>query len=134
MPWPLPTRSLFWRAFLTFWAAMTIIRVCGMLFTATGAWYRINSLDGLNPASLTHDSRQVARNHGVDGLQRWVQAMDQRYSALEIYVLDAQDAEILGRTLPTRMHDWLAATRFLVAAAASAAARRIPVADAVPAL
>ncbi|WP_454677278.1 HAMP domain-containing sensor histidine kinase [Achromobacter marplatensis] len=111
MPWPLPTRSLFWRAFLTFWGAMTIILVCGMLFTATVAWYRINSLDGLNPASLTHDARQVARNHGVDGLQRWVQAMDQRYSALKIYVLDAQDAEILGRTLPTRMHDWLAAYR-----------------------
>lgn len=111
MSWPLPTRSLFWRAFLTFWCAMAIILVCGMLFTATVAWYRINSLDGLNPASLTQDARQVARNHGVEGLERWVRAMDERYSALKIYVLDAQDTEILGRTLPARMHDWLSAYR-----------------------
>ncbi|MFY0480267.1 sensor histidine kinase [Achromobacter marplatensis] len=111
MPWLIPTRSLFWRAFLTFWGAMAIILVCGMLFTATVAWYRINSLDGLNPASLTHDARQVARNHGMKGLERWVQAMDQRYSALKIYVLDARDTEILGRTLPARTHDWLTAYR-----------------------
>lgn len=111
MPWLLPTRSLFWRAFLTFWGAMAIILVCGMLFTATVAWYRINSLDGLNPASLTHDARQVARNHGMKGLERWVEAMDRRYSALKIYVLDARDTEILGRTLPARTHDWLAAYR-----------------------
>lgn len=106
-----PNRSLFWRAFLTFWGAMAIILVCGMLFTATVAWYRINSLDGLNPASLTHDARQIARHHGIDGLERWVVAMDQRYSALKIYVLDARDTEILGRTLPARMHDWLTAYR-----------------------
>ncbi|HEY9321620.1 MAG TPA: HAMP domain-containing sensor histidine kinase [Achromobacter sp.] len=111
MPWLLPTRSLFWRAFLTFWGAMAIILVCGMLFTATVAWYRINSLDGLNPASLTHDARQVARNHGMKGLERWVEAMDRRYSALKIYVLDARDTEILGRPLPARTHDWLAAYR-----------------------
>lgn len=111
MSWPLPTRSLYWRAFLTFWCAMAIILVCGMLFTATVAWYRINSLDGLNPASLTQDARQVARLQGRDGLARWVQAMDQRYSALKIYVLDTQDTEILGRTLPARMHDWLSAYR-----------------------
>lgn len=111
MPWLLPTRSLFWRAFLTFWSAMAIILVCGMLFTAAVAWYRINSLDGLNPASLTHDAEQVARIHGEDGLQRWVEAMDQRYSALKIYILDANDTEILGRTLPARMHDWLSAYR-----------------------
>ncbi|WMD21445.1 ATP-binding protein [Achromobacter seleniivolatilans] len=111
MHWLLPTRSLYWRAFLTFWAAMAIILVCGMLFTATVAWYRINSLDGLNPASLTHDAAQVARNHGKEGLERWVQAMDGRYSALKIYILDTQDREILGRTLPARMHDWLGAYR-----------------------
>ena len=111
MSWPLPTRSLYWRAFLTFWCAMAIILVCGMLFTATVAWYRINSLDGLNPASLTQDARQVARLQGRDGLARWVQAMDQRYSALKIYVLDTHDTEILGRTLPARMHDWLSAYR-----------------------
>lgn len=111
MSWPLPTRSLFWRAFLTFWCAMAIILVCGMLFTATVAWYRINSLDGLNPASLTQDARQVARIQGKEGLTRWVEAMDQRYSALKIYVLDTRDTEILGRTLPTRMHDWLGAYR-----------------------
>lgn len=111
MRWLLPTRSLFWRAFLTFWSAMAIILVSGMLFTAAVAWYRINSLDGLNPASLTHDAEQVARIHGEDGLQRWVEAMDQRYSALKIYILDANDSEILGRTLPARMHDWLSAYR-----------------------
>lgn len=124
MAW-LPTRSLFWRAFLTFWSAMAIILVCGMMLTAAVAWYRFNSLDGLNPASLTRDAAQIARTQGEEGLARWVQAMDQRYSALKIYIMDAQDADILGRRLPTRMHDWLSSYR--------AAPGRAPQADYAPA-
>ncbi|MBV2161179.1 HAMP domain-containing histidine kinase [Achromobacter denitrificans] len=124
MTW-LPTRSLFWRAFLTFWSAMAIILVCGMMLTAAVAWYRFNSLDGLNPASLTRDAAQIARTQGEEGLARWVQAMDQRYSALKIYIMDAQDADILGRRLPTRMHDWLSSYR--------AAPGRPPQADYAPA-
>lgn len=96
----LPVRSLFWRAFLTFWSAMALILVCGMLFTAAVAWYRVNSLDGLNPGSLAHDAAQIAREDGADGLERWVAAMDARYSALNIYLVDASDHDILGRALP----------------------------------
>ncbi|WZB60229.1 histidine kinase dimerization/phospho-acceptor domain-containing protein [Achromobacter xylosoxidans] len=103
----LPVRSLFWRAFLTFWSAMALILVCGMLFTAAVAWYRVNSLDGLNPGSLTHDAAQIAREDGADGLERWVAAMDARYSALNIYLVDASDHDILGRALPARLRDWL---------------------------
>ncbi|KGD87884.1 histidine kinase [Achromobacter sp. RTa] len=110
MAW-LPARSLFWRAFLTFWGAMAVILVCGMMLTAAVAWYRFNSLDGLNPASLTRDATQIARTQGKEGLVRWVQAMDRRYSALKIYIMDARDADILGRRLPTRMHDWLSSYR-----------------------
>ena len=93
----LPVRSLFWRAFLTFWSAMALILVCGMLFTAAVAWYRVNSLDGLNPGSLAHDAAQIAREDGADGLERWVAVMDARYSALNIYLVDASDHDILGR-------------------------------------
>ena len=101
----LPVRSLFWRAFLTFWSAMALILVCGMLFTAAVAWYRVNSLDGLNPGSLAHDAAQIAREDGADGLERWVAAMDARYSALNIYLVDASDHDILGRALraPARL-------------------------------
>ena len=102
----LPVRSLFWRAFLTFWSAMALILVCGMLFTAAVAWYRVNSLDGLNPGSLAHDAAQIAREDGADGLERWVAAMDAR-SALNIYLVDASDHDILGRALPARLRDWL---------------------------
>nr|WP_100148254.1 ATP-binding protein [Achromobacter arsenitoxydans] len=107
----LPARSLFWRAFLTFWGAMAVILVSGMMLTAAVAWYRFNSLDGLNPANLTRDAAQVARTQGEEGLERWVRAMDDNYSALKIYIMDAQDADILGRRLPTRLHDWLVAYR-----------------------
>ena len=103
----LPVRSLFWRAFLTFWSAMALILVCGMLFTAAVAWYRVNSLDGLNPGSLAHDAAQIAREDGADGLERWVAVMDARYSALNIYLVDASDHDILGRALPARLRDWL---------------------------
>ncbi|PJI52479.1 two-component sensor histidine kinase, partial [Methylobacterium radiotolerans] len=64
----LPARSLFWRAFLTFWGAMAVILVCGMVLTASVAWYRFNSLDGLNPGNLTRDAAQVARTQGEGGL------------------------------------------------------------------
>ncbi len=110
MTW-LPTRSLFWRAFLTFWGAMAAILVCGMVLTAAVAWLRFNSLDGLSPASLTRDAAQVAVTEGEPGLRRWVDAMDAHYSALKIYLLDDRDADILGRRLPARMRDWLAAYR-----------------------
>ncbi|WP_313693402.1 HAMP domain-containing sensor histidine kinase [Achromobacter mucicolens] len=107
----LPARSLFWRAFLTFWGAMAVILVCGMVLTASVAWYRFNSLDGLNPGNLTRDAAQVARTQGEGGLARWVRAMDDNYSALKIYIMDAEDRDILGRRLPTRLHDWLVAYR-----------------------
>lgn len=110
MAW-LPIRSLFWRAFLTFWGAMAIITVCGMMLTAAVAWYRVDSLDGLNPGNLTRDAAQIARTDGAEGLRRWLEAMDKRYSALKIYIVDTQDREILGRRLPTRLGDWLAAFR-----------------------
>lgn len=110
MHW-LPIRSLFWRAFLTFWGAMAVILVCGMMLTATVAWYRVDSLDGLNPGNLTRDAAQIARSEGTNGLRRWLQAMDARYSALKIYIVDARDRDILGRQLPTRLNDWLAAFR-----------------------
>lgn len=110
MAW-LPVRSLFWRAFLTFWGAMAVIMVCGMMLTAAVAWYRVDSLDGLNPGNLTRDAAQIARAEGADGLRRWLEAMDSRYSALKIYVVDAQDQDILKRRLPTRLHDWLTAFR-----------------------
>ena len=148
----LPVRSLFWRAFLTFWSAMALILVCGMLFTAAVAWYRVNSLDGLNPGSLAHDAAQIAREDGADGLERWVAAMDARYSALNIYLVDASDHDILGRALPARLRDWLRTiaprrpthsrlvravaqrARVLVGSAAADAARRSRTANAVPAL
>ena len=107
----LPVRSLFWRAFLTFWGAMAVITVCGMMLTAAVAWYRVDSLDGLNPGNLTRDAAQIARGEGADGLRRWVEAMDARYSALKIYIVDTHDRDILGRRLPTRLDDWLAAFR-----------------------
>lgn len=110
MAW-LPIRSLFWRAFLTFWGAMAVITVCGMMLTAAVAWYRVDSLDGLNPGNLTRDAAQLARTDGADGLRRWLKAMDKRYSALKIYIVDTQDREILERRLPTRLGDWLAAFR-----------------------
>lgn len=110
MRW-LPVRSLFWRAFLTFWGAMAVITVCGMMLTATVAWYRVDSLDGLNPGNLTRDAAQIARSEGTDGLRRWLEAMDTRYSALKIYIVDARDRDILDRRLPTRLDDWLAAFR-----------------------
>ncbi len=124
MAW-LPARSLFWRAFLTFWGAMAVILVCGMALTAAVAWYRVNSLDGLNPGSLTREAAQIARSEGAGGLERWVRDMDRRYSALNIYIMDARDDDILGRSLPARMQDWLTDYR--------AAPDRSPKADYLPA-
>ena len=63
----LPVRSLFWRAFLTFWSAMALILVCGMLFTAAVAWYRVNSLDGLNPGSLATTPNRARGRRGRAG-------------------------------------------------------------------
>ncbi|MCT9124328.1 sensor histidine kinase [Cupriavidus gilardii] len=98
---------LFWRNFLAFWAGMAAIVAIGMALTASVAWYRFQALDGLNPASLTQDALQIARTQGRPGLERWVRAMDSRFSALQIYLVDEHNADILERRLPTRVHDWV---------------------------
>ncbi|WP_144633592.1 ATP-binding protein [Bordetella genomosp. 13] len=104
-------RSLYWRAFLSVWGAMAVIVACGMLLTAAAAWYRFNSLDGLSPGGLAREAQQVARTQGAEGLERWIRAMSESYSALNIYVVDSEDRDLLGRRLPRRLDDWLNAYR-----------------------
>lgn len=103
--------SLFWRNFLAFWAGMAAIAAIGMALTAAVAWQRFASLDGLSPATLARDARQVASAEGRAGLRRWLQAMDSHGSALRIYVVERDNRDILGRDIEPRKRSYLAELR-----------------------
>lgn len=104
----LTSLSLFWRNFLAFWAGMAAILAIGMALTAAVASYRFHALDGISAAGLTRDARQIAATEGQPGLERWLREMDSRFSALNVYLAGADNADILGRAMPRRVQDWVA--------------------------
>ncbi|VFR48008.1 Putative two-component system sensor kinase [plant metagenome] len=101
---------MFWRSFLAFWLGMAAIVAVGVALTASVAWQRVTSLDGLSPANLMQDASQLARLEGETGLRRWVQAMDRRYSALRIYLVRENGQDLLGHDIPLRVRDLLDST------------------------
>ncbi len=96
-------RSLFWRYFFTFWLAAAIVVSAAVSLTAGIAWQRVNSLDGLSAASLTRDAQLLGRNIDQHALRLWVDAVQERYSALRIYIVYRDGRDILTRVVPERV-------------------------------
>lgn len=96
-------KSLFWRYFLTFWLAAAIVVTAGVALTAGVAWQRVTSLDGLSAANLTRDAQRLGINEDLHALRRWIEAVEERYSALRIYIVYADGRDILTRVVPSRV-------------------------------
>ena len=100
-------RTLFFRIFISFWLAMAMILAGAIALTATLAWYRMASLDSINPGELVNDATVALRNGGISGLKTWLKTVTTAHSDLDIYVVDASGQDVLRRPLPERIEQWL---------------------------
>jgi two-component system OmpR family sensor kinase len=100
-------RTLFFRIFISFWLAMAMILAGAIAVTATVAWYRIAMLDSINPGELINDATVALKNQGISGLETWLETVTSTHPDLDIYVVDASGKDVLRRTLPERIEQWL---------------------------
>jgi two-component system sensor histidine kinase CpxA len=100
-------KTLFFRIFISFWLAMAMILAGAIAVTATVAWYRISMLSSINPGEFMNDATAALRNQGTSGLKTWLKTVTGMHPNLDIYVVDASGTDVLQRTLPERIEQWL---------------------------
>jgi len=102
---------LFWKIFLSFWAALILFAGAAML---TASHYleqaRLENA-AMSPRArlLSHvsDAQRIAERDGVDGLKAWLREID-RHEPLPLYLLDPNGTDLLGRPLPSGLAERLA--------------------------
>ncbi len=101
-------RTLFFRIFVSFWLAMVLILGGAVAVTATVAWYRITMLSSIDPTDVLQGANTALQNSGMPGLRTWLSNVAGAHPDLDIYVVDASGSDILQRTLPEHVVQWLA--------------------------
>jgi two-component system sensor histidine kinase CpxA len=86
---------------------MAMILAGAIAVTATVAWYRITMLGNINPGELMNDATAALRDQGISGLKAWLETVTSTHPDLDIYVIDASGADVLQRSLPERIEQWL---------------------------
>jgi two-component system sensor histidine kinase CpxA len=102
---------LFWKIFLSFWAALILFAGAAML---TASHYleqaRLENA-AMSPRArlLNHvsDAQRIAERDGIDGLKAWLREID-RHEPVPLYLLDRNGADLLGRPLPGGIAERLA--------------------------
>jgi two-component system, OmpR family, sensor kinase len=101
-------RTLFFRIFVSFWLAMTLILAGAVAVTATVAWYRITTLGNIDAGEMLKSANAALHDEGVPGLKAWLETIVGEHSGIDIYVVDASGKDILARPLPEHIVQWLA--------------------------
>ena len=100
-------RTLFLRIFISFWMAMALILISAICVTATVAWYRFSKLSSIEPGQLIDEAAKTLHDRDVSGLKTWLSEITSEHPDLDIYVVDAAGGDILQRSLPRRITQWL---------------------------
>lgn len=96
-------RTLFLRIFLAFWAAMLLV----LLSTASVAWYRFSQVQSPDYNDLAKEAAARLERDGLTGLRDWIGEAQRKYVGRTIYVVDYTGTDILGRTLPERLQNYV---------------------------
>ncbi len=100
-------RTLYFRIFLSFWLAMVLILGGAVAVTATVAWYRITLLSSIDPADVLEGANAALHDNGMIGLKAWLATVVGAHPDLDIYVVDTNGDDILQRSLPEHVVQWL---------------------------
>ncbi|RCW67509.1 ATP-binding protein [Pseudorhodoferax soli] len=76
----------------------------GLTLAVTSA--RLHALDGVSSAQLTQAARHAARA-GDAALRQWVRRTEAGHPTLRVFLVDRQGRELLRRSLPVRLQDWV---------------------------
>jgi two-component system, OmpR family, sensor kinase len=101
-------RTLFFRIFVSFWLAMVLILGGAVAITATVAWYRITMLGSIDPTDVLEGANTALQDRGMAGLRAWLMSVAGAHPDLDIYIVDPAGNDILQRTLPEHVVQWLA--------------------------
>lgn len=96
-------KSLFWRYLLTQWAALFLLLAISVGLTNYFATQRTKALSTLQPTNLVLNAIRIAAQEGEEGLKAWVKDINRQQVALTIYVLNAQDQDILDQDVHPRL-------------------------------
>lgn len=94
-------RRLFWRIFISFWAAMILI-VAGV----AGSVYwivldmRSNPSSHLETEALAREIERTISSRGIAGLKAWLEERDRHEKLPNVYAFDSSRRELLGRRPP----------------------------------
>ena len=99
-------RSLFWKIFLSFWAALIV-------FTVSVLWISSHFLEEMrarehssHPMAMImryqRDAQGIADREGVEGLSAWVKRIDKQ-EVVPVLLIREDGEEILGRAVPHRI-------------------------------
>lgn len=101
--------SLFWKIFLTFWAALLLFTV-GTVLSANYIMENKREAFRREPPHVLMrrhalEAQKIADEQGVKGLQSWLRRLD-RHEAVPFLLLDERGEDLLGRTVPERLKRW----------------------------
>lgn len=106
--------TLFLRIFISFWLAVALILIFGLVFTTWLYTNRHHSLDNVQVLPLIIEARQAAQTDGEDGLKKWRSEKENYYAALQIFIVDNNNLhDIEKRELSVRLVEMLKVYRNL---------------------
>ena len=93
---------LYWRIFLSFWLAMTLIVAGSVLVSLQLASERYDEFQRARPMELVAEATRVLQERNVEGLTEWLQDAREPIPGLQLFLLDESGRDLLERELPRR--------------------------------
>jgi len=98
--------KLFWKFFLSFWAALLLFTVVTVISASYFVEHKRNTREQVSPHEQMQqwgDAAQSAVDSGgIEQLRHWLNKMDRR-EIVPLYLVDAETADILGRSVPEHL-------------------------------
>lgn len=102
---------LFWKIFLSFWAALILFGAATMIAASHFLDRQREQQELTSPyerfRSYAVDGQRIAEDNGIDGLKTWLRALD-RSEVVPLLVIDRAGHDLLGRLVPERILEHLA--------------------------
>lgn len=103
-------RRLFWSIFLSFWAALIVFSAATILAVSFMLEQAREQEGGRSPRERLEvhaaEARTVAEREGVEGLRRWLRAIDRR-ELVPVLLLDTASNDLLGRPVREKLAERL---------------------------